>query len=62
VKRKNEKELKAPMYLKDPAPSVETKPGQQKSMNESAVKKTDAKVLEEIKRIKNMSLYNNKTQ
>jgi hypothetical protein len=62
VKRKYEKDLKAPMYLKDPAPTVEIKPGQQKSMNESAVKKTDAKVLEEIKRIKNMSLYNNKTQ
>ena len=62
VKRKYEKDLKAPMYLKDPAPSVETKPGKKESMNESVVKKTDPKVLEEIKRIKNMSLYNNKTQ
>jgi hypothetical protein len=59
VERKHKKDIEAPMYKKDPAPTTEVKPSKKESVNESTV---DNKVLDEIKKMKNMSSYNKKTQ
>lgn len=61
IERKQKKDDKAPMYVKDPSPVQTVKADEAKTINESE-QKTKSEILAEMKRMKDMLSYNEKTQ
>lgn len=61
IERKHKKDEKAPMYVKDPAPVQNVKSTEAKTISEGE-EKTKSEILAEMKRMKDMLSYNEKTQ